>query len=66
MYSVDGKRRDDRMDGVGRRLCRPSASSAVSERRSGNEGMVVVSALKAARCVVDRDSLGKGETRYRS
>jgi hypothetical protein len=31
------------MDGVGRRLCRPKDSSAVSERRIVNEDMVAVS-----------------------
>lgn len=50
----NGSRRDDRIEGVGRRLCRPSASSAVSERRSGNEDMAVGSVLEAERCVVDR------------
>lgn len=42
----NANRCEERMEGVGRRLCRPSASSAVKERRSGNEDMVV-SVLKA-------------------
>ena len=37
----NANRCEERTDGVGRRLCRPRASSAVNERRSGNEDMVV-------------------------